>query len=231
MKYKIIICAGNSRSGSTKQYNFVKQLLEENNIEFKDYGYQDEIPQGIVSRKNDGQVAIIKCHNPIMEEHKDICYLNIIRCSAGVRSSLIRFSRSSEKRVTEILREDFEKTRQMLNQTNTLVQKFASCDEKMIEELADYLEIPVVSPKLIKSVDFSISKRILKKMLKYNLNKLLPKTLRRKIKLLIKQYDSDTLLHPNHIRKNEYTDLRSQPEICSLCLIEGTCNEYFNSDK
>lgn len=228
MKYSVIICAGNSRSGSTKQYNIVKQLLKANNLEYIDYGYAECIPEHLYNIKYSRPIALIKCHYPIIKNNNNICYLNIVRCSGAVRSSLLRFSSLSEQRITSILSADLNKTKQMLKEANTLIQSYNESDESLVRNISDFLTIEVKEYRYsIKKDNSSIISRILKYALKKKVNKIFPKIIRQKVKLYFKQYNAETLMHPNHIRNEEYTDIRKQTHICSLCLVQSCCNENF----
>lgn len=213
----LVVCNGMIRSGSTLQYNIVRELIETKKIgEAHGYYNKKELKRNIKtldSYLNDKNYHIIKVHEMPREWFENIgnnsSYVYIYRDIRDVAASVKEKFGHSNERLIESIDKAIESFYEIKKLNCIKVQKYEDLIEnpkEAIWDLAEFLDIPVADFEVSKienatSMDKAIS----------TTNKLgasyAEKALRilKKIKIPFKFFDKKTLLHMDHISKTKGT--------------------------
>lgn len=239
----IVFCVGMKRSGSTLQYNIAYRLLKDHYPETETLGFKTKeelIPllQDKQRRKNlKTRYQVVKSHDLPFENiqgtTEQFKYLYIHRDIFEVARSIKTKFKNSDTQLIDALEEAIDIERKISKMDNTLTQDYSSSTndlEKMIEEIAKYLELKLTKQSLasyakefnvvnVKKNTANQSSNILspfknflirsnKKMtrLRRIYKIIIPEKITNKLRKFAYSYDSDTLFHPGHIT-NSATNL------------------------
>lgn len=219
----LIICNGMFRSGSTLQYNLVRHLVERTGAGMA-HGFfdQDKLVEESASLTeyafDDKNLHVIKVHDvPKIVDDKScqdkVKVIYIFRDLRDVAVSIKQFGGFDDclsNRLIEILDDAVETFHHIRQISNPLIQRYEILmSDKMggLESISDFLSVSanrdelesiVLSCSMKNMKRSSYRARMYKKILESRLGPIL-----KRLNIIKKTYDSQTLLHGNHISSTQ----------------------------
>ena len=230
----IYIFCGNSRSGSTLQYNMGKLIFEALNLDYVDMGYKKFLNMDQLQKMEKGTIYILKTHSPKLIEKENIRYISVVRCSGYVSASLARVWGLGDKGVLDILARDYEQTRCLTTMENAEIQIYDEYEKIDILSLARLMRLDLNSDQAVyvanKINNLKYSRKNNFKQTRKNIFALL-RFINKIVKInpnndvfwktvyMLKGIDPNTHLHFDHVSTEEYKSVVCKEKSCSMCLV------------